>query len=788
MVVITLALGIGVNLTMLQTTYSFLARPLPFVDTGSEASGLLIALAMHHATQDVEAYDFSQADVLDLAARCTTCATVAAYDGHTAVLEQPGSRLAGGALRVHGQAVWPSLFQLLDTRAALGRVILPGEETDGAAAVVVLGHALWQRLGADPELVGRDVVLDGRTTTVVGVMPAGFRFPQRAEFWIPLTHRSGTARAERWIDNVAIRLRPGIRLAQAQTELDTFGHQLATAYPASNQSWSFRLRSYRDYLVGAELEHMLRLLLGAVAFVLLIACANVTNLLLARETHRRRINTLHRALGASRGHLVRQHLTESFVLAALGGALGLLFSVWAMDYLAHADPEGPPGWLVLEPGPETFAFAFGLTVVACLVFGLVPALRAAHPESGATTMVPGRVARGAQRAQRALVVGQIALALILLTGAGVAIKSAQAMMRIDAGFSTERLLTMRLDLARADDRATRVQTYDRVLERLAALPGIETVAATSAIPLLDDGTAIPLTFPGQVMRDGESTIARYILQTHDFLDVLQLPLIDGRGFTDAEMTHPDSRVVIVSEALARRLFAPGTAVGQRIQLGYDSDTSWSTIIGVVPTLYYEEPGEANEQTQLQAHLPMAWSPRRSMAIVARTSVPPDTLADTVRDTVLAIDSSIATTAVQSMHAVRRQGAWGTRLLSEMLGSFAFLALVIASLGIYGVMAFVVARRIPEIGIRMALGANRRAIRTLFLSRGLILIALGLALGTLGALALVGVLGSALYGVEPLEPRVLAAAATILGAVAALGVAWPSEQATRVRPIRALRQE
>ena len=780
-VVLTLALGLGVNISMFQTLYGLLARPLPLI----EGDGLM-ALGMRHDTLSVEAFDFSQPDVRDLAEQCQTCEAVAAFDRRMVVLAS-----GDHARRVRGQAVSPGLFDLLGVSPALGRSFRADEEQPGSTPVVVLSDGLWRRLGADASLVGQDLRLDGRPAEVIGVMPPGFRFPEVSDLWFPLEQRTDAERSDRWIDNVVVRLRPGSDLERSQAEIDAIATRLARDFPLSNQGWSFTVMPFRERLVDRDTRRVLALLAGAVAFVLLIACVNVTNLLLAREQGRRSTAAIRLALGSDRWSLIRQRMTENFVLALLGAGLGLLVSPWIVDFLAHADPAGVPSWMQLELGGEGLVFTLALTLASACVFGLVPALRASRPELGQALGAarPGS-GGGRQRLQRGLVVAQIALALTHLVGAGMVVKSVRSLLVLDAGFETEDLLTLRVQLAdpRYDDAVQRVRHFERIETELTALPEVVSAAATSAIPLLEDGTAVPFEHPGQVLRDGERQIATYILQTPGLFDVLDVPLLSGRRFSDAEIRDPERRVAIVNDTLARYLWGDQDPVGERIRLGYGDDADWSTVVGVVPKIYYEEPGEETDQSRFQIHLPYAQRPWRTMAILVRTQASPEAAIAAVGRKLEALDPTMAVDQVFPLESMRRQALWGERLQSDLFAGFALLALALAALGVYGVMAHGVAQQRAEIGVRMALGADRRSIGALFLGRGALLIVLGSGLGLLGGLAVSRVLASLLYGVGPTDPWVFGGGLLLLAVAAGLGVWFPARRASRVEPVVALRHD
>ncbi len=797
-VMLTLALGIGVNVTVLQTVYGLVLRPLPFVDTGSESEGHLVALGMRHDTMSVEAYDFSPLDVKDFAEQCRVCLSVAVYDHRTVALAAAGAgdggTLAEGARRISAQAVSPELFALLDVQPVRGRALLPGEDAPGSPRVAVLSHRLWRQLGAEDALVGGEMLIDGHPTEVAGVMPEGFHFPARSDLWFPLESSLEDSRSMRRMDNVVARLAPGVSLETARAEAAAISRRLAAAYPESNLGWSFTAMPYRERLVEGSERRVLALLLGAVLLVLLIACVNVTNLLLARENERRHTAAIRIALGSDRWSLIRRRMTENVVLAAGGGALGVLLSTWALDYLKQADPRGWEAWLSFELGAETVVFALVLTLLSALVCGILPALRASNPGLGRALGEDrrGTAGGGSQRMQRGLIVGQIALALTLLVGASLTVRSLSSLLRLDAGFDTADLLTMRVQLPGEffGDPEERRLTFARLLEDLESLPGVSAAAATSAIPLVDDGTAILLSYPGQVLRDGEDQLVTYILQTPGLFDLLDVPLLAGRRFTAAEAADPESRVAIINDELAAHAFGGRDPIGERIRLGYggDDETPWTTVIGVVPKIYYEEPGEETDQSRLQVHLPYARAPRATMGVLVRTAVHPATLAPAVRRRLALSDPTVAVDSVYTMAAVRDQVLWAERLIGELFGSFALLALVLSALGIYGVMAYAVAQARREIGVRMALGADRGDVGGLFLARGLWMLIPGVVLGLLGAAATGQLLASVLYEVAAVDPAAFAAALLLLIAAASIGVALPVRRATQVEPAIALRQQ
>lgn len=781
-VVATLALGIGVNVSMFQTLHGLLLRPLPLIETEG-----LMALGMQHATQSVEAFDFSPPDIRDFETRCSSCAGVAAFDRRTVVLTA-----AERARRIQGQAVSPQIFSLLGVDAARGRTLAIGEDGEEAPAVAVLSHRLWQQLGGGEELVGSDLLLDGRSTTVVGIMPPGFYFPERADLWFPLVMPRDDRRSQRWVDNVLVRLRPGVGQERASAEARAIGQQLATAHPDSNMGWSFTVMPFRERLVDQNTRQVLALLAGAVFLVLLIACVNVTNLLLARESGRSRGVAIRLALGSDRLSLIRQRMSENLLLSLVAGGLGLLVASWTVDLLAGADPAGQPAWMNLRLGPEGMVFTLALTIVCAFLFGWIPALRASRPDLGRSIGAARQGSGGdhRQQLQRSLVVTQVALALTLLVGASMVVRSVHSLLTLDPGFDTRHLLTLRVQLAgeRAAEDARRIALFEEIEQRLVALPEIEAAAATSALPLAEDGTAVPLVHPDQVLRDGERQIVTYLLQTPGLFDVLDVPLLAGRRFTAEEFDDPERRVAIINDELASHLWGDRDPVGDRVRLGYEEEAPWHEVVGVVPKLYYEEPGEETDQSRLQVHLPYARTPWSTMALVLRTRIEPERAGEVVRHTLAGLDPNLAVDSIRTMEDLRTQVTWGERLQGQLFSIFALLALALAALGVYGVMAHLVSLRRTEIGVRMALGADRRSIARLFLGRGLALLAPGTLIGLAGGTVAAQLLAGVLYGVEPLDFPSFLAAALLLVLGAGIGVWLPARRATRVEPVVALRQE
>lgn len=783
-IVLTLAFAIGANAAVYTVVSAMTLRPLPHVDDEN-----LVAIAMRHAVLDVVAYDFRIPDYLHLAESCRSCAGVGAFDGRSLVLtngDEPE--------RVIGAAVSPGLFSLLGVPPLEGREFLDAEGVPGSDAVVILSHDLWQRrLGGDPTILGSTLSIDGADRVVVGVMPPGFRFPSVAEAWIPLalSAEDRESRAQ-WLDHLVARLQPDVTLATARAEARAVGETLAREHPDTNRGWTFELLPWREALVDDGTRHVLALLLGAVAFVLLIACANIANLLLVRESERRHELAVQLALGSGRGPLLRRLLIESLVLAAAGAGAGLLIASWVVDLVSATNPEGFDYWLDLSVDGRVAAFAAGLAVLATLLFGTLPALRAL-PRDLASELKAGR--RGSptparQRLQRLLVVAETALAVMLLFGAFLLVESLTALDRLDPGFDTDRLLVLRTQLAgeaygTGEARGAFAERSARIFSEL---PGVVSAAATGAVPLDEDGITATL-LPAGADPERDNLPVTVIGSSASLFTTLGVELLQGRTFTPTEALDPESEpVAVVGRRLAERLWA-GDAIGQIVRFTSSPRPEVEVrVIGVVPDLYYEEPGEETDQSSFQVHLPYHRAARWGMKLLVRTEGPPEEVAPRLRRELQRLDATLPVAALEPLESVRHVHLWAERLQSGLLGAFAVVALVLAVLGVYGVMAFAVGQRRLELGVRMALGATGRSIRRLLLGEGLAIATVGLGLGLVGAFLLSGWLRSTLYGIEAGGLGALVAGAAVLLGAALLACWLPAQRASRTDPVSALRCE
>ena len=782
--VLCLALGIGVNTAVFSLVNAILLRPYGFVDADR-----VLSLRTANPRQGVQGWGMSAADYWEWKEGSRTLADVAAMRRGSFALAGDGAE----AVRVEGFHVTPNLFAMLGVRPALGRHPVAGDGMPGTQPVVLLGHALWEaRFDADSAIVGAGVQLNGVPHTVIGVLPRGLKFPETSELWVPLVPDRSDPRDARSLWGVA-RLAPGQTVASAQAELAALAAPAALAHPETNRGWTAEVRTFRDEMVNGELRAMLGFMIAAVAFVLLIACANVANLLLARAAARERELAVRAALGGSRGRLVRQMLTESVLVALAGGVLGVVIAVWWLDAILAAIPETLPYWLDVTLDARVLAFTAAVSVATGLLFGVLPALRASLPDIQSTLKSGGRtdVGAGGARLRGVLVAGEIALAVMLLTAATMMTRGFLAVTAADAGFDMRGVLTMRTFLAgpRYDGMPARSAYLADAVRRLEEVPGVLHATATTAIPTDDGGPIAALDVEGRApARTDDQLLVSYFGSTPGLFDVLGAPLLAGREFTAGEADGREAPVAVLNRALAERLWPGESPLGRRVRLAGVGDGAWFTVVGVAPDLVYEEFGEETPQSQLQVHLPFAWTPQRTVAILVRGEGDVAAVAAPVRDAVRAADPSLPAYDVRTMEEVRRYTTWPHRIFSMTFASFAALALVLAVVGVYGVMSYHVAQRVRAIGLRLALGASPRAVVREVLTHGAALALAGATIGVAGAVGVSRAMAGVLYGVGGPDPVVVLGVPLVLGAVALLACYLPARRATRIDPLTALRSE
>jgi putative ABC transport system permease protein len=785
--VLTLALGVGAVTAIFSVVDAVLLRPLPV----PEPEGLLV-LAERNATGTL---GVSPGNFLDWQARNRTLEGLAAFAAGSYVVGE-----AGEPERVAGAAVTGDFFALLRARPALGRLFAPEEVRPGGEPVVVLGHGLWQRrFGGRPEVVGSSVRLDGTPRTVVGILPDGFAFPDAAsEAWIPLLlDPDRTRRGGRTLDAIA-RLGPGATVEQARADLDSVARGLEAEFPEYAAGWRVQATPIHEQVVG-QVRRPLWLLLGAVVLVLLIACANVANLLLARASGRRRELAVRTALGASRARLVTQLLTECALLALLAGALGALLAsagtralaIWAAGILPRTTEIGVDA--------RVLGFALGVSALTALLCGLLPSLRAAR-SGGAPELAEGARGVVGARAQRrllsSLVIGDVALALVLVLGAALLLRSFQHLLAVDPGFRPENLLTFRVALpaTRYAEASAVTAFYERAGERLRALPSVEAVGTIHTVPIGGFGSVRPFRLAGQpVPPPGQETTAQYRLVSPDYFAAMGIPLVAGRRF-DARDRADAPLAVIVNQEFARRFLVGTEPVGTGVTFGGYEDL-WAEVVGVVgdvrqfdlrqaavPEMYWPEAQVAKTAS------PTLANHRRGMTFVLRTRGEPGPLADAARRAVLAADPEQPVFALRSMADVLSTSLARARLTLRLFSLFAGVALLLALVGLYALLAYAVSERRHEIGVRLALGAQGRDIFRLIVGEGMRLVVVGATLGLAAALATTRLLAGLLFGVAPTDPATFAAVALLLAATGLLAASLPARHAAAVDPLVALRRD
>jgi predicted permease len=779
--VLTLALGIGANTAIFSIVNAVLLRPLPFQDSAQ-------LVLMRETYKGVGNVSVSYPNFLDWRQQSHSFSSMA-------VINNVAFNLSGVPQpeNIGGYAVSPNFLALVGVRPVLGREFLPSEEKPGTAPVILLSYQLWQsHLGADPAVIGRSITLDGRSFSIVGILPPAFRLLDRTDVLVPIGVFAAdlTDRGERGDTDVVGRLSPGVRLSQAAVEMNTITARLAAQYPQTNHGFGAHLESFREAFSG-DTRLAVLVLFGAVVFVLLIACVNVANLFLVRGAARAREIALRQAFGASRGRLIRQMLTESLVLAFCGGVLGIILGAWGVSSLGYLLPADSLQTMGVRMDLSVFLFAAVIIVLVALAFGLIPALQATLPDLQATLKEGGRSATSTSAQHRlrgALAIAETALALVLLVGAGLMLKSLYHLIQVSPGFQPARVLYMEMDL-RTDQYSKDpaiLNFWQQVLDRVRVIPGVESVALGTVVPLTGNHRrsditieGLPTPGPGEFPHPDRHNVSATYLTT------MGIPLLRGRNFSEADNeTAPD--VALINSTMARRFWTDGDPIGKRFLWGHPGkDEKWITIVGVVAdTKLYG----LDNPARLEVYSPYRQRPSADMNLVVRSTMDPASLTSAIRASVAAIDKDQPIFDVHTMQQLVDDSISTRRLTLVLLGIFSALALILAAIGIYGVMAYSVALRTQEIGIRMALGAQQKDVLRLILGQGARIAFFGVTIGLVAAAALARLLSSLLFSVSASDPITFAAVSILLVAIALLACYIPARRALRVDPIIALRYE
>jgi predicted permease len=782
--VIALALGIGANSAIFSVVNTVLLRPLPYKEPGR-----LVMVWEKGNADEFPINSTSAANFIDWRDQNQV------FEG-VSVMGRASFNLTGVGepVRVDGRRVSANLFHILGVEPQLGRGFLPEEDAPGAGRVVILSHGLWQRrFGSDPGAVGTPLTMNGRSYTVVGVMSPQFEFPSRQdELWVPIAF--GTQEAANRGNNsyeVLGRLKPGVSLEQAQSEMNVITARLKRQYPDVVKSDASVVVSLHEQRVG-DIKTALLVLLGAVVFVLLVACANVANLLLARAAVRRKEIALRVALGAGRLRLVRQFLTESVLLASLGGVAGLLLSFWGVNLLKAFIPENLSEAKAISVDARVLVFTLLVSLLTGLIFGLAPATQASNLDLNEMLKEGGRDSssgKGGNRVRGLLVVMEVAVSLVLLVGAGLLINSFLRLRNLDPGFRTDNLLTMSVVLPQQKypDHARRAAFFSELTSRVESLPGVRSAAVTNWIPLIMQGDTFGVSVEGRPDPGPDKrpdVVTRVV--SPGYFNTMGIQVLRGRQF-DERLDRADSMpAAVVSETTARRLWPGEEPLGKRLQPGDSDPKGWIEVVGVVKDV---RQFDLTAEPRLQMYLPYVqfeWFVPRQL--VVKTEVEPTSLAAAVRKTVWELDKDQPVSDVRTMEDVLSDSIARQRFSTLLLGIFAALALALAAVGIYGVMSYTVAQRTREIGIRMALGAQAGSVLRLMLRQGLKLASAGVVLGLAGALLLTRLMSSMLFGVSATDPLTLVTISLVLVGVALLACYIPARRAAKVDPLSALRYQ
>ncbi|MGC1904952.1 MAG: ABC transporter permease [Candidatus Acidiferrum sp.] len=793
--IVALALGIGANAAIFSMAEAFLIHPVPF-----EQSDRFMALLNRHTqesgvgfgSQDYVAV--APATFFDWKKEAKSFDSITAYAWDEVNLT--GDR---EPQKVQSFQVAANFFDTIGVSPAMGRAFLAEEEEIGKNQSIILGHALWeQRYGSNPNILGKNIKVDGKSYTVVGVMAKGFDYPMPAEAWIPLAFdtKERGRRDNRWLW-VLGRLAPGVSVAEGKAEMQAIAQRESEAYPDTNRGFALVPMPLADYMTGNLTRQYMALLLGSVAFVLLIACANVANVQFARVTGRVSEFAIRTALGGSRWRVVRQLLIESILLSIGGAALGLLIAQWNIDMIvSHMPPDVAKyvaGWKTIRLDTNAFLFAIGVSLASGILSGIAPSLLSSRTNVTGTLKEGGRgatMSRGRHRLRGALVVAEVTLALVLLVGAGLLVRSFQGLLNVNENYSPATLLTMNMSLPDTQyaTPAARLNFQEQVQRRIATIPGIQASALATHVPYADGGGigTDDFTIEGRPLTRREDS-REAILETASasYFGVMNIALRDGRFLTDADGAD-SPKVAVVSASLVRKYFNGENPIGHRIKVGKaNSEKPWMTVVGVVSDLHYSWINKEDTPTLYRSY---RQAPPGYTTLAMRTNGDPLKFAATVRGEIANIDPNLPMYNIKSMDKVITESIVGIAYVAVMMTVLGAIALVLASVGIFGVMSYSVSERTHEIGIRMSQGAQTRDILSLVLRGGMGMTLLGLAIGLPISFVLARTMSAILFNVQSADPIAFLALPLLLASVAALACYLPARRAAGLDPLRALRHE
>ena len=798
-VIIALALGIGANTAIFSVVNTVLLRPLPY----AESERLVF---LNEKSPVLDEMSISYPNFIDWRAQNQTFEKMGVYNRASYNLTGTGE-----AERIVTGQVSADLFSVLRVNALHGRVFTNEEDQPGGTPVVVLSYGLWQRrFGGQTSVLNQAITLNSKSYTVIGVMPESYLYPSRVEMWVPVGQLSDQPSWKQRGNHPGLygvaRLKPGATFEQAEADMNTIAANLAKQYPDTNSSNGVRLRPLLEIFV-TDVRQALWVIFGAVGFVLLIACANIANLLLARATARKKEMAIRTAVGASRWRIVRQLLTESILLSLIGGTVGLVLARWGVDLILYVSPNAIPRSREIGLDWTVLAFTVGISFMTGILFGLIPAIQAGDVDVHETLKESGRGTSGRQWLRSSLVVVEVATTLVLLIGAGLMIRSFYLLQKVNPGFSHEHLTSFSVSLPQKKyaTEETRASFYNRLLDNIRGLPGVETAAAASGLPLGNNGWQTSFVVDGQPPPPREQVpLMEACLVTPDYFRAMNIPLLRGRVFSDSDdRSHLAGRdlskidenrrptvalnSIVIDEEFAKRHWPNEEAVGKRIRLGgLDPDAQVLEVIGVVGRVKMESLNQNSDR--VQGYFPFNQVPQGGMTVVIKGASDPNQLISSVRGAVKEIDPDQPIYNPRTMDEIRAESVAPERLNLTLLSLFAGIALVLAIVGIYGVMSYSVTQRTHEIGIRMAIGARPFDVFKMILGDGMKLALIGVVLGLAGAFALTRLMATMLFGVEPTDATTFGAISILLITVALLACYLPGRRATKVEPTISLRYE
>ncbi|HEY8184857.1 MAG TPA: ABC transporter permease [Pyrinomonadaceae bacterium] len=785
--VLSIALGIGANTTVFSVINGVLLKSLPYKDP----STLVLLWGDSRTEGNLKRHNqVSATDVADFRSQNTVFEDVATYSGWFPIASGDGE-----AERIPAIQVGDGFFKIMKGEPLLGRVFSREEQEDGKDFVIVLSYGLWQRrYGGDPNIIGKTTLLNGRPYTIVGVMAPDFHplppalVSPEGQFYRPVAETyDDNALDERHLRAIA-RLKPGVSIEQARTEASVIAARLEQAHPLTNKNQGAYVVSITDEIVGG-IRPTLWMVFGAVIFVLLVACANVANLLLARSTVRFKEITIRSAIGAGRMQLIRQLLTESLLLALVGGGLGLLIAIWGTGLVASAGSKINPMFQDVHVDLRCLGFTFAISILTGLTFGLAPALQISKPNLAESLKEGGRgsgPSASRNRLRSVLVVSEIAMTLVLLVCAGLLIRTVMILRNVDTGFNPKNILAMNIGLPaiKYPKPENQIAFYKQVLDRLATLPGVRAVGTTSVLPLSDNFDGRGIGVEDRPKPRGEEITVDLYIASPGYLQAMEIPLVKGRAIT-AQDTQYSATVVLINSTMAAQLWPNEDPLGKGIKFPSDEKKPWRRVVGVVKDVSQYA---LDTKPPMQIYVPHAQFPTGFNTIVVKTETEPTAMTNAIRREILAVDKDQAVFKVTTLEQLMGDSILTRKFFMLLLLVFAALALVLAAVGIYGVMSYVASQRTHEIGIRMALGAQASDVLKLIIGNGMVLALIGVAAGLAGAFALTRVMAGVLFGVSATDTVTFVTVSVVLIVIALVACYLPARRATKVDPLVALRYE